>query len=148
MEEFGVSDRVQLVAGDMFNDPLPRADTVLLSNILHDWDIPECKQLVERCAASLNDEGQLIIHDVLLNDALDGPLPIALYSAALFTLTEGRAYSAGEYNRWLQEAGLHPSRPFQLLSMGMQSSLNDLFNPERYEHSQSRFAKEQGEPNQ
>jgi hypothetical protein len=35
-------------------------------------------------------------------------LPIALYSAALFCLTEGRAYSAGEYSSWLKEAGLTP----------------------------------------
>lgn len=118
MDEFAVSDRVQLVAGDMFSDSLPSADAVLLSNILHDWDIPECKKLVQRCAGSLNHGGQLIIHDVLLNDALDGPLPIALYSAALFTLTEGRAYSAGEYNGWLQEAGLHPQSPVPTLVHG------------------------------
>jgi hypothetical protein len=48
----------------------------------------------------------LIVHDVFLNDDLDGPLPVALYSAALFTLTEGRAYSAVEYRGWLAEAGL------------------------------------------
>jgi hypothetical protein len=47
-----------------------------------------------------------LIHDVFLNDELDGPLPIALYSAALFTLTEGRAYSQAEYRGWLAEAGL------------------------------------------
>ena len=52
--------------------------------------------------------GHLLIHDVFLNDALDGPLPIALYSAALFGLTEGRAYRAGEYSGWLKEAGLTP----------------------------------------
>ena len=45
-----------------------------------------------------------MIHDVFLNDALNGPLPIALYSAALFCLTEGRAYSAAEYRTWLTEA--------------------------------------------
>jgi len=28
------------------------------------------------------------------------PLPVALYSAALFCLTEGRAYSAAEYRAW------------------------------------------------
>ena len=49
--------------------------------------------------------GSLIL-DVFLNDALDGPLPIALYSAALCRITEGRAYSAGEYRTWLTEAGL------------------------------------------
>ena len=61
-----------------------------------------------RCAAALPAGGRLLIHDVFLNDDLDGPLPVALYSAALFALTEGRAYSAAEYRAWLREAGLTP----------------------------------------
>lgn len=102
----GVADRLQTQAGDMFRDPLPTADVVLLSNILHDWDVPECRALIGRCAAALRPAGRLLIHDVFLNDALDGPLPMALYSAALFTLTEGRLYSAAEYRGWLSDAGL------------------------------------------
>lgn len=106
---YGVANRLELVPGDMFVDPVPAgADVVLLSNILHDWDVPECRQLVSRCAAALAPGGRLVIHDVFLNDALDGPLPVALYSAALFQVTEGRAYSAGEYRRWLNDAGLEP----------------------------------------
>ena len=42
---------------------------------------------------------------------LDGPLPIALYSAALFTLTEGRAYSVAEYRQWCEAAGLTVTGP-------------------------------------
>lgn len=107
--EYDVADRLQCVAGDMFDDPVPGdADVMLLSNVLHDWDVPECRRLVARLAAALPAGGRLLIHDVFLNDALDGPLPIALYSAALFSLTEGRAYSAAEYRRWLIEAGLTP----------------------------------------
>ena len=103
---YGVSDRMELQEGDMFTDPLPTgADAVLLSNILHDWDVPECRQLIARSHAALHPKGQLLIHDVFLNDELDGPLPIALYSAALFTLTRGRAYSAAEYRQWMQDAG-------------------------------------------
>lgn len=105
--EHGVADRVELRPGDMFADEFPAGvDAVLLSNILHDWDVPECRQLVQRCAAALTPGGRLLIHDVFLNDALDGPLPIALYSASLFSLTEGRAYSAAEYRTWLSQAGL------------------------------------------
>lgn len=104
--EQGVADRVELQPGDMFADPIPAADVVLLSNVLHDWDEPECQTLVARCAASLPSGGRLLIHDVLLDDSLDGPLPIALYSAALFALTEGRAYSAAEYRLWCASAGL------------------------------------------
>ena len=80
-----------VVAGDMFVDAVPEADVILLSNVLHDWDVPECRTLLRRCAERLPSGGRLLIHDVFLNDALDGPLPIALYSAALFCVTEGRA---------------------------------------------------------
>ena len=106
-EAYGVADRLDLVPGDMFADPVPAgADAILLSNILHDWDVPECRALLGRCADALPAGGRLLIHDVFLDDDLGGPLPVALYSAALFTLTEGRAYSAGEYRGWLREAGL------------------------------------------
>jgi len=105
--EFGVSDRLDLCSGDMFVDPVPSgADVMLLSNVLHDWDVPECETLIRRCAAALPNGGRLLIHDVFLNDELDGPLPIALYSAALFSFTQGRAYSAREFRGWLSAAGL------------------------------------------
>lgn len=107
--KYGVSDRVELIAGDMFADPAPPADVVLLSNILHDWDVPECTKLLKRCADAIPVGGRIVIHDVFLDDDLGGPLPIALYSAALFSITEGRAYSAGEYRDWLREAGLSPA---------------------------------------
>ena len=106
-KDYGVSDRLELVPGDMFADPVPgAADALLLSNILHDWDEDECQDLVKRCAGALAPGGRLLVHDVYLNDRLDGPLPIALYSAALFSFTRGRAYSAAEYRAWLSAAGL------------------------------------------
>ena len=106
-EAYGVHDRLECHPGDMFIDPAPASpDVVLLSNVLHDWDVPQCRALIQRCAGFLPRGGRLLIHDVFLNDRLDGPLPIALYSAALFTLTEGRAYSAAEYRSWLTEVGL------------------------------------------
>lgn len=106
--EYGVADRLECVAGDMFRDPVPRGDVCLLSNVLHDWDVLQCEDLVQRCAAALPVGGRMLIHDVLLDDALDGPLPVALYSAALFSLTEGRAYRAAEFQGWLGAAGLTP----------------------------------------
>jgi 3-hydroxy-5-methyl-1-naphthoate 3-O-methyltransferase len=109
-EVYGVVDRLELLPGDMFADPVPsNCDVVLLSNILHDWDVPECRLLLNRCAEALPTHGRLLIHDVFLNDDLGGPLPVALYSAALFSITEGRAYSAAEYREWLREVGLSPA---------------------------------------
>jgi SAM-dependent methyltransferase len=106
----GVADRLECRPADMFRDPLPNdVDAILLSNVLHDWDMPDCRRLVRRCADGLTAGGKLVVHDVFLNDDHGGPLPVALYSAALFTLTEGRAYSAAEYRGWLHESGLAPS---------------------------------------
>jgi 2-polyprenyl-3-methyl-5-hydroxy-6-metoxy-1,4-benzoquinol methylase len=113
--DYAVEERLEFRAGDMFSGELPAADVVLLSNVLHDWDVPECRALVGRCAERLLPDGRLLIHDVFLNDALDGPLPIALYSAALFTLTEGRAYSEAEYRDWLTAAGLEVQRRIDTL---------------------------------
>jgi SAM-dependent methyltransferase len=107
--EYGVADRLTCVAGDMFADPLPAGcDAILLSNVLHDWDVPQCQQLVRKCADSLPGGGQLLIHDAFLHDDHSGPLYPALFSVALLVMTEGRNYSGGEYKSWLSAAGLVP----------------------------------------
>ncbi len=106
--QWQVTDRVQFLPGDMFMTAYPTADVVLLSNVLHDWDVAECRTLIQLAHDAVTPGGQVLIHDVFLNDELDGPLPVALYSASLFSLTEGRAYSAAEYRSWLAAAGLVP----------------------------------------
>ena len=106
------AQRLHLEEGDMFQwEPKRPFQAALFSNVLHDWDQPECLRLIERYAAMLPSPGKLFIHDVLLDNSLEGPLPIALYSIALFTLTEGRAYSPAEYEHWLQRAGLRAGKP-------------------------------------
>jgi predicted O-methyltransferase YrrM len=105
---YGVLDRTTLLAGDMFKDPVPAADAMLVSNVLHDWDLPECNTLLRRLSEALPRGGRMLIHDALLNDAHDGPLPVALFSTMLFILTEGRNYSTAEYRTMLRTAGLTP----------------------------------------
>ena len=114
----GVRDRLHLLPGDMFEASLPTVDGVLLSNVLHDWDIPECRLLVHRCASALKPDGRFFIHDAFLADDLSGPLGTALYSVALFTLTEGRAYSRAEIAELLSEVGFQcgPVQPTLVLA--------------------------------
>lgn len=109
LAERGPADRVAMVEGDLFGE-YPACDAVLLSNVLHDWNEETCLDILRRCHKALRPGGRLFIHDVYLNDALDGPLEVSLYSAALFSLTEGRAYSAAEYRAMLVAAGFSPAR--------------------------------------
>lgn len=106
IESRGLSDRISVVAGDMFQDAWPAdADVHLISNVLHDWDVPKVRELLKRSAESLPSRGRLLIHDVHINADKTGPLPAAAYSALLMNITEGKCYSVSEMAELLREAG-------------------------------------------
>jgi len=109
----GCADRVSVVAGNMFDDPLPAGcDVHLFSNVLHDWDEPLVRELIAKSFAALprGGGGLLLIHDMHVNAQKTGPLPVAAYSALLMTITEGKCYSVGEINGFLREAGFHDAQ--------------------------------------
>jgi predicted O-methyltransferase YrrM len=102
----GYGDRVQVEAGDMFADPLPRDhDLHLYSNVLHDWDFDKVRPLLNASFKALQPGGTLLIHDAFLNREKTAPLPVAEYSVILMHSTEGKCYSVGEIETLLLEAG-------------------------------------------
>jgi precorrin-6B methylase 2 len=102
----GYTEKVSVVAGDMFADVWPTGfDTHLISNVLHDWDEPTVRQLIAKSFAALPSGGKLIIHDAHINAEKTGPLHVAEYSALLMNITEGKCYSVGEMRSYLSEAG-------------------------------------------
>ncbi len=97
---------VEVVAGDMFKDPLPAGyDAHLWSNVLHDWDEPTVCSLLVKSAQALPSGGLVIIHDAFLNKEKTGPLHVAEYSALLMNISEGRCYGLAEMAKYLFEAG-------------------------------------------
>ena len=104
--ERGLTERVGVLNGDFFADPLPAGfDAHLFSNVLHDWDEAAVKRLLSKSHAAMEPGGILIIHDMHLNSDKTGPLPVASYSALLMAVTEGRCYSVSEMELWLKESG-------------------------------------------
>ncbi len=104
--ERGYAGRVSVLAGDMFSDPLPTGfDMHLFSNVLHDWDTPVVKRLLEKSFAALPSGGLLVIHDMHLLADKSGPLPVAEYSAILMHSTEGKCYSLGELAELFAQVG-------------------------------------------
>ncbi len=108
----GLADRIDVVTGDFFSDPWPAADVHLLSNVLHDWDFPEVRRILQRSADSLAPGGLLIIHEVFINDTKTGSIPAAEYSALLMHVTQGKCYTPGEYGSIFEELGFEVS-PYQ-----------------------------------
>lgn len=98
--------KVDVVAGDMFTDSLPRGyDLHLYSNVLHDWDVAQVRPLLAASFAALAPGGLLLVHDAHLNADKTGPLPVAKYSALLMSVTEGKCYSIQEMETLLSAAG-------------------------------------------
>ncbi len=106
IQKRGYTDRVSVVAGDMFSDPLPlEHDVHLYSNVLHDWDVAKVRPLLAASFAALPPGGMLVIHDAHLNADKTGPLPVAAYSALLMSVTEGKCYGTREMELLLEEVG-------------------------------------------
>lgn len=105
IEQHGLSNRIAIHSGDMFVDDWPTADVVLLSNVLHDWDLPQVRQLCQAAADTLPDGGLLIVHEAFLHDDKTGPLPVAEYSVLLANITQGKCYSVAEYAGVLDSCG-------------------------------------------
>jgi acetylserotonin N-methyltransferase len=108
IDERGCAERVSVAAGNMFEGLPEGCDVHLYSNVLHDWDVAEVKQLLAASHATLPPGGLLIIHDAFINAAKDGPLHVAEYSCLLMHSTQGKCYSVSEYAELLQSVGFDP----------------------------------------
>ncbi len=101
-----LAERISVAAGDMFGDPYPDDhDVHLLSNVLHDWDLPEVESILRKSFSSLPPGGILVAHEAFLNEDKSGPLAVAEYSTILVTITEGRCYGLGEVREVMERVG-------------------------------------------
>jgi hypothetical protein len=99
--------RVTVVTGDMFADPaLPEGyDLHLYSHVFHNWGIAKVRSLIGKSFAALAPGGRIAIYSAHVNEAKDGPVAVAEYSALMVSLYEGKCYSVGEMRDALLEAG-------------------------------------------
>ena len=112
VKEAGLAKRIETVTGDFFADSaLPGGhDTILLSMIMHDWAEDRCRAILRKCWDALPSGGQIIIAELLVNDARTGPPAAALMSLNMLIETEGRNYTPAEYGAWLGDLGFQDVR--------------------------------------
>ncbi|MEO0478474.1 MAG: methyltransferase [Planctomycetota bacterium] len=106
VEEAGLSDRVTTAVGDFFAPEWPVGhDTVLLSQILHDWSLETGRELLERAFRALPSGGRVLIHEKLVRDDDTGPLANLLVHLDMAVWTEGQQYRASDAKRSLESVG-------------------------------------------
>jgi acetylserotonin N-methyltransferase len=98
-------ERIDLIAGNFFEDELPAADLYSLGRILHDWGADKIRSLLRSIAAALPPGGALLIAEKLLAEGKSGPVPAQMQSLNMLVCTEGKERTLGEYEALLEEAG-------------------------------------------
>lgn len=105
VDRSSVASRIELVGGDFFSDPLPRADLYALGRILHDWSEAKIRLLLKRIYEALPSQGGILIAEKLLLEDKTGPRWAQMQSLNMLTCTEGKERTLTEYEALLSDAG-------------------------------------------
>ena len=100
--------RINTVSGDYHTDELPKGyDMVFLSAIIHSNSYDENALLVQKCASSLNEGGQLVIQDFVMNEDRTTPPEGAVFALNMLVGTDkGDTYTEKEIREWFEKAGI------------------------------------------
>ncbi|MFJ4654685.1 methyltransferase [Nocardia sp. NPDC088792] len=115
----GLTDRVEVVAGDFFTE-VPAADIYVLSYILHDWDDQENRRILASIAAAAVPGARLLIIEGVVPDGDEPHLTKAIDLTMLGMLT-GKERTEQEYRDLLHSSGFTLDRivstpsPFSIL---------------------------------
>lgn len=101
----GFADRIEVIAGNFFEDALPEADLFSLGRILHDWSEEKIRKLLKKIFDRLPSSGALLVAERLLSEDKTGPLPALTQSLNMLVCVEGKERTLSEYEALLREAG-------------------------------------------
>ena len=108
-EAVGVaSDRLHVVGGDFFNDPLPVADAYILMEVIHDWDDDASRKILGGVRRAAPAGATLLVIEALLPNVASPNWPTTL-DIVMLTIV-GRQRTLSEYAELLRESGFAMTR--------------------------------------
>jgi hypothetical protein len=111
VEKVGAADRLRFVPGDFFQEPIPKADVVLMGHILHDWDLPTKKMLIQKAFDAVPPGGAFIVYEAIIDDDRSKNAFGLLMSLNMLIETPGGFdYTGADCAGWMREAGFSATR--------------------------------------
>ncbi len=107
----GVADRYRTLPGSAFDVEFGTGyDVVLLTNILHHFDVPSSETLLRKVHSALAPAGRAVALEFVPNEDRVSPSIAAAFSLTMLGNTPGGdAYTFSEYQRMLSNAGFSSS---------------------------------------
>lgn len=100
------SDRVTTANGDFFADPFPKADVVVMGNILHDWDEPKKLALLQKAYDALPEGGAFVaIENVIDDERTKNVFGMMMSLNMLIETGTGFDYTFSSFNKWTKSVG-------------------------------------------
>jgi precorrin-6B methylase 2 len=105
--EAGMGDRVRLVAGDFYADPLPEgADLAWISAIVHQNSRAQNRDLFRKIHEALAPGGHILIRDIVMEDCRTRPAGGALFAVNMLSGTAaGGTFTFAELAEDLEASG-------------------------------------------
>ena len=101
-----VGSRIKIVAGDLFEDPIPEDhDALILAHVVHYFDPARNLKLLRRIREHVWAGARLLIVDFWTNPQHTEPLFAALMAGEFLTHVGGDVFSEEEGKEWLRETG-------------------------------------------
>ena len=114
-QQYDLSDRLRFVAGNMFQDPWPRADVYILGHILHDWGMERKRALLARAYDALPTGGALIVYDAMIdNERRRNVFGLLMSLNMLVETPAGADYTPADCSGWFEAAGFRDIRTITL----------------------------------
>jgi hypothetical protein len=111
VEANGLSGRVKFHPGSFFDQPLPKADVVMMGHILHDWDMETKRMLINKAWEALPQGGAYIVFESLIDDDRSVNAMGLLMSLNMLVETPGGFdFTGADCAGWMKEAGFRETR--------------------------------------
>ena len=111
VETNGLSARLKFQPGSFFEQPLPKADVVMMGHILHDWDLETKSMLLRKAWEALPPGGACIIYESIIDDERSSNAFGLLMSLNMLIETPGGFdYTGNDCTGWMKQAGFRETR--------------------------------------
>jgi len=115
IDQAGMADRINVLAGDFFVDDFPKSDVITMGNILHDWNLEKKKILIQKAYDALPEGGVFIAIENLIDDARRENLFGMLMSLnMLIEFGDAFDYTGQNFCDWCSEVGF---KRFEIINL-------------------------------